>query len=308
MAEDYIAQNHTWATEQIITAVRLNNNVSDIVDGLSGGSKAINIGKLLVNGTTTLDSSRNATLANVTATKLTMSGYILRDIDAGLTASTTQTQGQGALTAEFNEISTCANHKDTVTLPAAVAGQRITVVNNGAKILKIFPASSDDLGKGVDTADYIYPGESIEFLAIDGTTYIPKRFSTEETAYTPTFGGFGTVSNVAVHYIKVGELLTVQGTFTSGTLSGTGTISLPDGLKASANYGSTSNTQVGLMFVDASVGNHGVLSVAASGTTIGITYFDNNSSNNSLVPSTTTGWLTGTPDLAFQFTVRVTAA
>jgi hypothetical protein len=171
MAEDYIAQNHTWATSQIITATRLNNNVSDITDGLSGGSKAVNIGKLLMNGTTTIDSSRNATLAATTATKITMSGFIVRDLDAGLTASTTQTQGQGALTADVNEISTCANAGDTVTLPTAAAGQRIMVINNGANRCKIFPASGDDLGNGADTEGELAAGDRVIFTAIDATTW-----------------------------------------------------------------------------------------------------------------------------------------
>src|SRR5574343_591580 len=37
--------------------------------------------------------------------------------DAGITASTTQTQGQRPLTANINEIATCANANDTVTAP-----------------------------------------------------------------------------------------------------------------------------------------------------------------------------------------------
>ncbi|KKK86735.1 hypothetical protein LCGC14_2760270, partial [marine sediment metagenome] len=58
---------------------------------------------------------------------------IALDTNAGLTASTTQSQGQGALTAQINEVDTCANDGDTVTLPTAVAGTAIEIINNGAE-------------------------------------------------------------------------------------------------------------------------------------------------------------------------------
>jgi len=47
MSEDYISQFYTWSTGNTITAARLNGNVSNVTDGLSGGSKAANLGKLL---------------------------------------------------------------------------------------------------------------------------------------------------------------------------------------------------------------------------------------------------------------------
>lgn len=68
MAENYISQFYTWATGNTITAARLNGNVSNLTDGLSGGAKAINVGKVLMGGFEALDSSRNATLASITLT------------------------------------------------------------------------------------------------------------------------------------------------------------------------------------------------------------------------------------------------
>jgi hypothetical protein len=70
----------------------------------------------------------------------------------GLTASTTQTQGQGALTHQINQISVCAHDNDTVTLPTAVAGMMIAVINEGAHTLQIFPASGDQIGSGAANA------------------------------------------------------------------------------------------------------------------------------------------------------------
>jgi len=99
---------------------------------------------------------------------------ITRDVNAGLTAGTTQTQGGGlALTAEINEISTCANESDTVVLPTAVAGLKIIIINNGANGVQIFPASSDNLGAGVDTARAanLATGTNVVFVSYDSTNW-----------------------------------------------------------------------------------------------------------------------------------------
>ncbi|HDY66386.1 MAG TPA: hypothetical protein ENH85_01195 [Candidatus Scalindua sp.] len=100
------------------------------------------------------------------------------DVNAGLTASGTQTQGQGALTAQVNEISTVASKDDTITLPAAVTGIMIEIINNGANTLLIFPASGDNLGLGTDTAEELEANERVGFVAYDTDNWA-KEFSTE---------------------------------------------------------------------------------------------------------------------------------
>ena len=94
-----------------------------------------------------------------------LSNAILRWTVSGITASTTQTQGQGLLTGDINEISTCANANDTVTLPAALAGRFCTVINNGANTLKIYPSSGGDLGAGVNISTTLAAGAAALFLA-----------------------------------------------------------------------------------------------------------------------------------------------
>ncbi len=93
------------------------------------------------------------------------------DVNAGLTASTTQEQGQGALTAQVNEIATCVNVNDTVTLPTAVAGLKTVVINNGAQTLQIFPASGDNLGAGVDTSTTLASGSNVQYVSYDNTNW-----------------------------------------------------------------------------------------------------------------------------------------
>lgn len=96
-----------------------------------------------------------------------------RTTAAGLTASTTQTQGQGALTADINEVATVANANDVRTLPAALAGRHCLVINNGANTLQVFPASGDDLGAGVNTSTTITSGSRKLFVAYDTTNWEP---------------------------------------------------------------------------------------------------------------------------------------
>ena len=107
------------------------------------------------------------------------SSHVIMDSEthAGLTASTTQTQGNGALLSSYNEIATVGSANDTVTLPTAVAGRVCLVINNGANALRIFPASGDNLGVGVDVATTLEPNNSNEWLAFDATTWFLEATS-----------------------------------------------------------------------------------------------------------------------------------
>lgn len=109
--------------------------------------------------------------------QVAMDGLLTMRVSVGLTASTTQAQGQGALSAAANvfQISTCANANDTVTLPAATAGQGqiALVINDGAQTLQVFPASGDNLGAGADTATTITAGSRKLFVAFDATNWEP---------------------------------------------------------------------------------------------------------------------------------------
>lgn len=90
---------------------------------------------------------------------------------AGITASTSQSQGNGALTADINEISTVGSTNDTCTMPTAVAWMRVTVINNGAETMQLYPASGDNLGAGVDTVTTLAAGANITYQAYDSTNW-----------------------------------------------------------------------------------------------------------------------------------------
>lgn len=89
-----------------------------------------------------------------------------------ITASTTQTQGQGLLSADLNIVTTVANKNDTVTLPTADEGITVIVVNRGEKKLQIFPNTGDDLGEGVNIKVKIAAGSTIVFHCFDATNWV----------------------------------------------------------------------------------------------------------------------------------------
>ncbi len=95
------------------------------------------------------------------------------NLDAAITAGTTQTQAGGtALVKEYNNISVCANATDAVTLPAATPGRHCIVMNSGAQTCKVFPAVGDDCGGGVDTAVTQSTTVNKHYYAIDATTWL----------------------------------------------------------------------------------------------------------------------------------------
>lgn len=138
------------------------------------GSNAIIDSTAAGTGTVTnLELRRGGVLKiRIAGASIRLENILERETLAGITASTTQTQGQGALLDDINEVSTVANANDTVTLPVAGAGRKITIINNGVNTLRIFPASGDDLGAGVDTATTLAAGSNTTFSAYNATNWV----------------------------------------------------------------------------------------------------------------------------------------
>lgn len=113
--------------------------------------------------------------AQLTSTAFRVMHQLRQNSLVGQTASTTQTQGQGAIAANINifEVSVCANANDTVTLPSSpAAGIILWVINNGAQTLQIFPASGDNLGSGTNASTTLAAGGRMIFVAIDGDNWV----------------------------------------------------------------------------------------------------------------------------------------
>ena len=98
-------------------------------------------------------------------------GLTKRSVTTGITASATSIQGGSPLTTDINQVSTCATTGDSVTLPTAIAGLSVTIINNGANAADVFPASGDDCGAGVDLAVSLAAGVNITYLCLNDTTW-----------------------------------------------------------------------------------------------------------------------------------------
>lgn len=90
---------------------------------------------------------------------------------AAVTAGT-NAQGQGALTNDYNVITTAASSPSGVTLPTATVGRRVVVVNKGANSVNVYPASGAAIDAGGANAAVALPvGGKIVFDASSTTQW-----------------------------------------------------------------------------------------------------------------------------------------
>jgi hypothetical protein len=101
-----------------------------------------------------------------------ISGILQHSVTVGQTANTGSAQGGNVIATEFYEIAVCANPGDAVTLPTAVAGQLVIVVNNGAQSADVFPASGDKIDGGSANAAFsLASGANALLICQDGTDW-----------------------------------------------------------------------------------------------------------------------------------------
>lgn len=108
-----------------------------------------------------------------TYTNMTLSGLLFESNANGITAGTTRTQaGATALTKEVNRVDTSTAVSagttlgDGVALPTSTAGLDVTVINNTANIITVYPlnASGDQInGSGANAGVPIPPGDVAQF-------------------------------------------------------------------------------------------------------------------------------------------------
>lgn len=100
----------------------------------------------------------------------------------------TNAQGQGALTSDYNVITTAAANPSGVTLPTATTGRRIIVVNRGANPVNIYPATGATIdGLAVNTSIQVAINGVLEFNASSTTQwYSTTSLSTNAANLTGT--------------------------------------------------------------------------------------------------------------------------
>ena len=88
-----------------------------------------------------------------------------------ITASTTQTQGNGQLNSSIVDVNVVANDNDTVTMIDPQSALDHVIMNRGANILQVFPASGHNLGLGTDNPITIQPGGGIWWVGVTTTRW-----------------------------------------------------------------------------------------------------------------------------------------
>ena len=162
---------------------------------------------------------------------------------ASITAGT-NAQGQGALTADYNVITTAASNPSGVTLPAATTGRKVIVVNKGANTVNVYPASGGAIDALATNASISLPANAVlEFNAASTTLWYSSvnflintsALTGSQTANTVFAAPDGLAGNPTFRTLVANDLPTVP-----VNKGGTGQTSYTDGQLLIGN--STGNT------------------------------------------------------------------
>ena len=162
----YFSSASTWASSAALAA-----NAIVIGGGAGAAPATTTTGTGVV---TAIGNNVNATGGLVTVdgtatlTNKTLSAEVFSTA-AAVTAGT-NAQGQGALTNDYNVITTAASNPSGVTLPTATTGRRVIVVNKGANAVSVYPAS----------------GGTIDALALNAAINLPVNGVLEFNASSTT--------------------------------------------------------------------------------------------------------------------------
>lgn len=118
----------------------------------------------------------------------------------------TNSQGQGALTSDYNVVTTAASNPSGVTLPTATTGRRVIVVNKGANPVSVYPAT----------------GGTIDALALNAAITLPVNGVMEFNASSTT-QWYSTVNSITSTGALTGTVAVANGgtgqtTYTDGQL------------------------------------------------------------------------------------------
>ena len=97
-------------------------------------------------------------------------GHYLKSANIGITANVGSAQGNSPQTVELIEIAITGSGGDAITLPSAVVGKQMIIINRGANSADVFPASGDNINEaGANTAKALAADASLICVAIDST-------------------------------------------------------------------------------------------------------------------------------------------
>ena len=210
----------------------VNNSTGNVTVNSSGANLVITVLPgttamctcILASGTTAASweagltdfSTATGTGAVVLGTSPTITTPTLTFSTAATVTAGTNAQGQGALTNDYNVVTTAAANPSGVTLPTATVGRRIVIVNKGANPINVYPAS----------------GGAIDALAANAAISLPVGGTMEINASTTT-----------LWYSTYNLYTTSAGYATTATAAGTTTLTSLSGYKQYFT-GSTTQTVV----------------------------------------------------------------
>jgi len=190
-------------------------------------------------GTSYSTSGSGTTVALATSPTLTTPALSAETFStaASVTAGT-NAQGQGALTNDYNVITTASSNPSGVTLPTATTGRRIVIVNKGANSVNIYPAtggSIDALAANASIA--LTVGGVMEFNASSTTQWYSSynlytsasvasgvtSFSAGSTGFTPSTATTGAITLSGTLAIANGGTNSTSTPTSGGVPYGTGT-------------------------------------------------------------------------------------
>lgn len=154
-------------------ATNINTGTSTGALTLGGGSGTVEI------NSSNWDISTSGSMTGIGA--ITMVGDVVmnhalanfrKSSQATITADAAGLQGGSPVTADLVEVSTSAGAGDSITLPAAIAGQSIIIINHGANSIDVYPASGDAIDEAaVNTARALAPNATLTCHAWNPTNW-----------------------------------------------------------------------------------------------------------------------------------------
>ena len=190
--------------------------------------------------------STSPTLSSATLTTPALSGETFST--SASVAAGTNAQGQGALTSDFNVVTTAASNPSGVTLPTATTGRRVVIVNKGANPIAVFPAS----------------GGTIDALAANASIQIPVNGVMEFNASSTTqwYSSFNSsVTGTGVTSFSAGTTGLTPSTGTTGAVTLAGTLAAANG-GTGVNNGSNTITIGGNLSTGGSLSFSGAFATA----------------------------------------------
>jgi len=174
--------------------------------------------------------------------------YALADSDADATSDVI---GIVSAVADTNTFTlTTVGH--VTGLSGLTAGSTYFLSGTAGALTDTAPTANGTVNKPVLIADTTTSGYVIQSRGfVNGST--PGVTVTDWISYTPTFTGFGTVTNAGFFYKRIGDSIQIRGKFTAGTTTATeARISLPSGLTSDSTKLPSSIAYVGDMGISLS--------------------------------------------------------